>query len=204
MKSGQWYKVLVENKITMEVGDDGKRRLKPCRSEPNNPEVNWSSVWELASQPGLDSLETSFLWRMLHNLLPSPARLFHMQIRNSTTPNCQLCNQNIRGDLHHCLITCSYNYEVSSWLMSKIRGFVPGLPTRRVVLLDLGQLDDRHRFPMVWLVANTLALVWDSRICGKKPDLHKIRAFLEAKINILRKTRFRNQTDTMQSLSSLI
>ena len=35
MKSGQWYKVLVENKITMEVGDDGKRKLKPCRTELN-------------------------------------------------------------------------------------------------------------------------------------------------------------------------
>ena len=127
MKSGQWYKVLVENKITMEVADDGRRRLKPCRTELNNPDVNWGYVWELASQPGLDSTETSFLWRMLHNLLPTPARLFHMQIRNTTSPNCQLCDQSLRGDLFHCLLTGSFNSEVSSWLLNKIRGYVPEL-----------------------------------------------------------------------------
>ena len=136
--------------------------------------------------------------------IPTPASLFHMQIRNTTSPNCQLCDQNLRGDLLHCLLTCSFNSEVSSWLMNKIHGYVPDLLTRRVVLLDFDQLDDSLRFSLGWLIANTFISIWNSRLSGKKPVLHKIRAYLEAKINILRKSRFRNQTNTMQSLSSLI
>ena len=149
------------------MADDGRRRLKPCRTELNNPDVNWGYVWELASQPGLDSTETSFLWRMLHNLLPTPARLFHMQIRNTTSPNCQLCDQSLRGDLFHCLLTCSFNSEVSSWLLNKIRGYVPELQTRRVVLLDFGQVDDSLGFSLVWLIANTFISIWNSRLSGK-------------------------------------
>ena len=33
MKSGDWYRVLLENKVIMEVKADGKRLFKPCRAE---------------------------------------------------------------------------------------------------------------------------------------------------------------------------
>ena len=75
MKSGEWYRVLLENKILMKLEDDGKRSLKPCRAEVNNPHVDWDYSWKLANLKGLSSTEQTFLWKMLHNLLPTPARL---------------------------------------------------------------------------------------------------------------------------------
>ena len=40
MKSGTWYKVLVENKVTMQTEVNGTRALKPCRIEVKNPKVD--------------------------------------------------------------------------------------------------------------------------------------------------------------------
>ena len=184
----------------MEVGEDGRRKLKPCRTELLNPDVDWETIWKLSTQPGLDSMETSFIWRMLHNILPTPARLHHMKIKGTNTPHCQLCSENIPADLTHCLITCSFNTEVSTWLMKKLQDQVPGLLARQVVLLDLGVLNDQLKLPLVWVIANTLSVVWDSRLAKKKPDLHKTRSFLEAKIAILRKTRYRSSADNLQSI----
>ena len=67
MKSGIWYKVLVENKVTMQPEPDGRRALKPCRIEMKNPTVDWSQSWLLANLKGLNPTEKTFLWRMMHN-----------------------------------------------------------------------------------------------------------------------------------------
>ena len=90
MKSGEWYRVLLENKIIMESEADGPRKLKPCRAELSNLTIDWDYTWTLASMKGLDSKETTFLWRMLHNLLPTQARLFHLKMKNAPNANCQL------------------------------------------------------------------------------------------------------------------
>ena len=57
MRSGMWYKVLVENKVTMHTLQDGTRALKPCRAEINNPGVDWDSTWALANHEGLNPME---------------------------------------------------------------------------------------------------------------------------------------------------
>ena len=84
--------------------------------------------------------------------------------------------------------------------MKKLQDQVPGLLARQVVLLDLGVLNDQLKLPLVWVVANTLSVVWYSRLAKKKPDLYKTRSFLEAKIAILRKTRYKSSADNLQSI----
>ena len=204
MKSGTWYKVLMENKILMQTDVDGTRNLKPCRAELNNPLVDWDSVWALANIKGLDSTEQTFLWKMLHNLLPTQARLFHLKMKNALNPNCILCDvTDGPADLTHTLLTCPLNKEVTVWLMRVLHVHLPDLEPRQVVLLDLGHLEESLKLPIVWIIANTLSLVWDSRKEKKKPGLHKTRSFLEAKLNILRKTRYKNSATILEAFPHL-
>ena len=78
--------------------------------------------------------------------------------------------------------------------MTLLHVHLPDVQPKQVVLLDLGAVDESLELPLVWLIANTLSLVWENRREKKKPTLHKVRSTLEAKINILRKTRFKNAT----------
>ena len=77
MKPGIWYKVVIENKVTMQSEPDGRRSLRPCKTDMKNSTVDWSISWSLANLKGLNPTEKTFLWRIMHNLLPTQARLFH-------------------------------------------------------------------------------------------------------------------------------
>ena len=199
MKSGDWYRVLIENKVTMETDAEGRRILKPSKVESRNPDVDWPNTWSLTNMKGLNPTEKSFLWKMINNLLPTQSRLFRLKIKN--TP-CHLCSRYDRGEsdeLPHALLTCSLNTETSTWLMRILQTHIPALQPKQVVLLDLGPVDESLRLPLVWLISSTLSLVWEARRENKRPSLHKIRSSLEAKVNILRKTRFTNAVAIIDS-----
>ena len=117
----------------------------------------------------------------MHNLLPTQARLFHLKMRNTPHPNCLLCNRAEPADLAHSLLTCPFNTEVPSWLMSVLHNHIPHLEPKQVALLHL---------PLVWLIINTLSLIWDDRREKKNLRLLRTSSCLEAKINILRKSRY--------------
>ena len=203
MKSGIWYRVLVENKVTMQSEPDGRRAMKPCRIEIKNPTVDWSQSWLLANMKGLNPTEKTFLWRMMHNLLPTQARLFHMKMKNTPHPNCLLCNRPEPADLVHSLLTCPSNKEVYSWLMKILHTHTPLLQPEQVVLLDLGPLDESLHLPLVWLISNTLSIVWEDRKEKKNPKLVRTRASLEAKVNILRKSRYSDAANTILNFEGL-
>ena len=203
MKTGTWYRVLLEDKVIMQTDLNGRRSLIPCRAEVKHPDADWESIWALANLKGLNSVEHTFLWRMLHDLLPTQARLFRLRMRNTPNSNCTLCDVVGPADLEHSLITCSFNSEVTAWLMRVLHVHLPDVQPHQVVLLDLGQPEEDLQLPLVWLIANTLSLVWDSRKENKKPNLHRIRSFLEAKMNILRKTRFADPATILETFSNL-
>ena len=71
MSLGLWYKVLLENYITTEVNNNDVRIDKKCKVKRENPHLDWKRIWKLASIKGLESSHYTFLWRMIHNLLPT-------------------------------------------------------------------------------------------------------------------------------------
>ena len=203
MKSGTWYKVLIENKVTMQTEANGTRILKACRTEVRNPEVDWSLTWNLANSKGLNPEEKSFLWKMLHNILPTQERLFHLKMKNTPHPNCLLCDKSEPENLVHSLVTCPFNSDVSAWLLSVVHDHLPLVQPHQVVLLDLGPLEESLCLPLVWLISNTLSSIWGDRKDKKKPGLHRTRSSLEAKVNILRKSRFSNAAQIIQNFDGL-
>ena len=72
---GLWYKVLLENFVTTEVNDDGFHFEKRCKIESEHPYVDWDRTWSLSCTKGLESGDCTFLWRMVHNVLPTQERL---------------------------------------------------------------------------------------------------------------------------------
>ena len=195
-----WYKVLLENYILTETDDNGFRFDRLCKIEREHPGVDWERTWALASIPGLESCDYTFLWRMIHNILPTQERL-HRLLRNIDSPACNLCQSQDTCNLSHALFACSHNSEVGQWLLQIIRRCLPGVTPKQVVLLDLN-LDEHLRLPIMWLVARTLSDIFSCRMDKKACTLFSTRATLEASNMLLCKTRHIKASDTLQNLLS--
>ena len=195
MSLSTWYKVLLENHITTEVDDAGFRFEKRCKIETNFPDVDWKRTWSLARIKGLESFDYSFVWKMIHNLLPTQQRL-HKILPSIHSPECTLCNSKNICDLVHVMFECSYNHGVGLWLLKLLDCHVPPHTPQQVILLDINP-DDNLRLPIVWLIANTLGNIWTCRTDKKNISLFDTRAKLEANIMLLRKTRFEEAAETL-------
>ena len=174
------------------------REIRPSRVETKLPEVDWVRTWSLAVTPGLPSSLLSFLWRMVHDLLPSPVRLFRLKMPNTKSDLCNLCDQNKVGDLNHCLFQCPYNDGAGQFLLSKLSLHIPNLLPQKVVQLNL-DVDDQQ-LPLVYLTATILSQIWTCRKEKRPCHLHSIRAALEAGVSILRKSRHKSAADTLTRL----
>ena len=187
MTSGMWYKALLENHATHENTTSGQK-LIPCRTEVKHPGVEWERVWKMSVTPGLPSKHLSFLWKMLHDLLPTQERLFRMKMPNATSNHCNLCDQNVPGILVHSLLLCPYNNEAGQFLLDVLDQVFPNLLPHKVVLLDFDAEEQLH-LPMVYLIADILSQIWLCRKEKKPCHLASIKSTLEASVNIMRKSR---------------
>ena len=182
------------------MDSDTEQIYKPCRTEIRNPHVEWESVWALANLDGLCSTDKTFLWRMLHNILPTQERLHRLGMRNAPSPICTHCNSNIVDSLSHSLISCSQNRQVADWLLHLLRPHVLQAEPAELVLLNFGQLPDEMQLPVVWTTAQVLGNIWSCRKEKKRPQLFQTRATLEAGVEILRKTRYYDACNKIESM----
>ena len=97
------------------IGPDGRRINKYCKIEKEYPENDWERSWALPSILGLESNDYTFLWRMVHNILPTQDRLCRI-LKNVSSPVCTLCKSNQICNLTHALFICNYNVQVGNWL----------------------------------------------------------------------------------------
>ena len=184
MTAAMWYRVMTEDNITHTPTGD----LVPCKIELKYPEVDWKRSWSLAVTPGLSTKQLTFIWRMVHDLLPSQVRLFRLGMPNISTDICSHCNNNMLGNLTHSLMLCPYNDGAGQFLLSKLNPHIQHLTPEKVLLLDF-EVAKEYQLPVMFLVATVLSDIWDCRKHKKPCHLHTIRAALEAGINILRKSR---------------
>ena len=80
-----WYKHLLEVKVTHTESEDTSV-LIPCRVERLAPVIDWGMSWRAVCVPGLSPVMRSFLWRMLHDILPTQERLHRMNMPNAPPP----------------------------------------------------------------------------------------------------------------------
>ena len=71
MSTANWYRLLVEQQITMFEPDNSPREYIRSRAELASPDTDWEVSWSRARLKGLGTQATSFLWRLLDRLLPT-------------------------------------------------------------------------------------------------------------------------------------
>ena len=87
MSVKEWYQHLLEKNVTKrEIDDEGRTELIPCKVEERDPAVSWSESYRLSRLKGLSPEDKSFLFKLIHTLLPSKERLHHLT--PTTSPLC--------------------------------------------------------------------------------------------------------------------
>ena len=100
---------------------------------------------------------------------------------------CKLCLANVQEDLLHALIRCPANHGIGEAVLLCLP-IQNGVQDEHVIQLQ-HDLDSPLQLPVVWFLAVAWSSLWESRKIGRRPELYKIRADLEAKVSLLRKTR---------------
>ena len=162
-----------------------------------SPDTDWEESWRKARLKGLISEITSFLWKLLHKLLPTEQRL--ARILPNTSDLCKYCPDPATADLHHCFFGCIKTQNVGELLLGAIRHHIPSVTTDGLLRLEL-QADGVKEVPLVWVTAHTLNYLWKSRVGGKVADLILTRAMLESQVNILRETRYREHVPLLNEI----
>ena len=161
-----------------------------------NIQNDWDNSWRLARLPGLESDQISFLWRTLHNLLPTQSRV--SRIMPDQDPACKLCSLPV-DDLPH-LFNCRFSIDVCQSLLRSVQSVMPDATPQKILLLSLG-VEPAYELPVVWLVSSTLLYVWAQKISKKQCTLVETRAVLEARVNLLRKgKKFQNVSTFIDEL----
>ena len=200
MSTKQWYRVLLENNITMEVTAAHQQVWIPTKCEARDPTISWDRTWHYATHYGLNSEQTSFVFKLLHNILPTKSRLYRLKQKES--PACTLCSTGSSEDSLHALLTCSYNSDVNKWIQDISQKVVPNCQLKDIIYFNL-ELSKAMMFPMIWFLSHVFCIVWQLRISKKTVNLFNIRAEIEAKINILRKSRLTEATAIIEGLLNL-
>ena len=163
MTIGMWYRTLLEKHVMLEVDDDGFQFDIISKTERLNPDINWVAVWSLSMTSGLDSTDNSFLFCLLHNLLPTQERLHRVLSHTVTSPHCTLCTLEVSCDQLHALVHCPFNNGVSFWIIRCLRTLLPALQPAQLVKLNFGMdSSDPNALPAAWLACKALNMVWIS------------------------------------------
>ena len=147
---------------------------------------------------GLASDLTGFLFRLVHHLLPTQDRVHRILGDIQGQPGLSLLCHVESEDLSHAFFTCQRTSVAGHALLGYLQSRLPQLTTEEVLRLELGQgLDEVDLLASVYLLTVGLKYIWDSRVEKKAIYLYKMRAEIEARISILRRTRYMESGNKM-------
>ena len=182
-----WYKHLLEVQVTHTEPEDPSA-LVPCRVERLAPDIDWGRSWLAVCVPGLTPEMRSFLWKMLHCILPTQDRLHRMNMPNASSPLCVQCTAGKLDDIEHALLRCSKIKPGADFLLKTLKSEIPDLTLERIKYLDFRTED---LLVPTYLTAATLSQLWISRICSRNFSWQSIRSNVEQSILLLRKSRYK-------------
>ena len=188
MTEKQWYRVLLEDNCTMEVDDNGQSNNTLCRVERASQLTDWERSWRLARLPGLGPENVSFLFKMMHDVLPTQERIARTKPRAS--PSCPLpgCGGAVENRAH-ALVLCEGNNGVGQRVLRCLASYMPDVEVEAALRLEF-VVEEDVELPLVWMLATVFLAIWKLRKEQSRVELYEVRATLEAKINLLRETRY--------------
>ena len=184
--------MLLEDKVTMNpANEDSAASLIPISIETLNPDSDWSDIWNSTRLKGLGSELISFQFKMVHRLLPTRQRVARLGLDEGQAGLCLHCRGEVE-DLTHCFFDCPKNMVVGLALLGCVQQLCPGLSADAAVRLELdlfGMHTDEESLAALCILTTGLKYIWETRLEKKVVHKYKMRAEIEAKVSILRKTR---------------
>ena len=202
MTTSQWTKILVEDNVTMMTLEDASRMFAPCKAELAQPSNNWELTWYFARLKGLGPDHTSFLWKLIHLLLPIKERLHRLS--PTTSPLCNLCSNNTNEDIEHAFVTCTFNQGAGQVLTEVLRQHLPNINMDKIMRLEFEELSEDMELPVVWFSAAFLLAIWERRSGNTRIRSYEIRAEIEGKISLLRETSYNHHVENLRFLCERI
>ena len=188
MSTKDWY-VLLINKEVLEVDiikEDGTmgKAPKKCKTELLNPELEWNTVWERAKMKGITNKSRTFMWRFLHNILPSEERLHHL--RKVPTPLCKMCQEGaIDSVWSHSFVICSFSSAGMEWMVNMVSKFDQTATKEKCIFLQLNPVNNDNILPCVWIIAESLEHIWAKRRSKEVINVGEMKAKMAAKCKSL-------------------
>ena len=201
MSVKEWYRLLLEKYVTMrEVDDEGRRELIPCKIEERDPHRGWMDSYRTARLPGLSPDNKSFMFRLLHTLLPSRERLHHLT--PAASPLCW-CRERVPETYKHLFFTCQHNRDAAQSLLRCIQSYQEDLTEEKVLRLEL-TADDPFRLPSAALLAVGLEYIWERRKQKKSTRPYEMRTELELAVTIRRKASSRRILESAEIMHNML
>ena len=179
------------------VPGSGPLTLQTLRVELTNTTNNWDRTWQLARMKNLGPDLTTFMFKLLHQILPTAERV--ARILPKQTPLCTRCNEDAPETIHHAMLECNGNQDASTTLLVGLKLYITNLTPTMVLTLDY-DIEESLQFPLVWITASFLSSLWQLRQDKKKVELIKIRADLEANCRLLRESRLTSTTEVLNQI----
>ena len=133
MSIKQWYQVLLYDKVLKTPGtDSAPPSLIKCRVELESPSCDWNNSWRLCRLKGLSGEMTSFLFKLLHQLLPTQDRTCRI---GKTGSLCNICSLDT-GDQLHCFFQCPHNCIAGLGILGWLQCLCPSLQQEDVLRLQ--------------------------------------------------------------------
>ena len=198
MSERDWSRLLTEDNVTMKVNDVNEiREFCPSKPELKNPNTDWELSWSLCRQKGMPPDLSSFLWKLLHDLLCSQQRLHRMGVNPS--PMCKLCKTEV-GTLPHELLGCLHNANIGLELLTTLQNHIPSLTDESLLRLEFGTLDPDLHLPVTILTAVTLKYLWKERSTSSPVRAYQVRSEIEQTIAMLRTTRLISTAEALNTM----
>ena len=138
-----------------EVDNEGRREMIPCKIEERDPTITWTDSYSLCRLKGLSPDSKSFLFKLVHTLLPSKERIHHMTATSS--PLCW-CDEGDQETYIHLFFQCSKNREAGEALLRCSQAYDQSLTVEKSLRLEL-MVDETFLLPIVILLATGLEFI---------------------------------------------
>ena len=107
------------------------------------------------------------------------------------SPACTFCEAQ-EDNLAH-LLTCIQGSEVTYPLVRCLAEQDGNISPQNLVLLNIS-VSESMELPVVWLLSTCLMMVWEERVAGRIARLNPCKAELEARLIVLKHTRWKHYT----------
>ena len=146
--------------------------------------MHWGESYRLSRLHGLSPDMKSFLFKLIHTLLPSRERVHHLTPASS--PLCW-CDTGEQETYLHLFYECPKNATAAQALISCVKSYDSQLTPQKSLHLELAA-DLPFLLPSVAILATGLQFIWENRKLKKSTSFFAIRAELEAAVSLRRRS----------------